>query len=313
MKLLVQKKLCALLTSGQADDLRTFVKNEPHKRSKVLTKSWRLIMVMSLEDQMVDRILMRSWQHVEERNVMSIPGKTGWTPTPAGFRQFNATFTGPVLATDCSSFDWTFPSWVAQELLEIRLSMMERSDPVYEKLVRARWAQVLRDAVLQLPSGDRLQQVGWGLMKSGWLRTIAENSSAQVLINALAWIRCGQSIASFPTIWTMGDDVILDWDTSLPSPEFEEQLKTTGILVKQSTTAREFAGFEIDGRHVTPLYCQKHGFSLQHVSHEQKSVLSEAYMRLYALAKPGLRDVIDVYVAPHSPVTWRYCQLWARS
>uniref|UniRef100_A0AAT9JFW8 RNA-directed RNA polymerase n=1 Tax=Neotermes castaneus sobeli-like virus 2 TaxID=3133515 RepID=A0AAT9JFW8_9VIRU len=312
LKNIVMSKLQALLTGGEADDLRTFIKNEPHKHSKVMTKSWRLIMVMSLEDQMVDRILMRTWQRVEERNVLKIPGKTGWTPIPSGYRQFNADFPGPVLATDCSSFDWTFPSWVATDLLDLRLSMMVRSDPIYESMVRARWAQVLRDAVLQVPSGRRFRQCGWGLMKSGWLRTIAENSSAQVLINALAWVRCARPISEFPTIWTMGDDVIMDWSTNLSSTRFEEQLTTTGILVKQSTMAREFAGFEIEGRCVTPLYAEKHAFSLKYVSFDQKAELSEAYMRLYALAKPGLRDVIDYYLAPCSPVTWQCCQLWAR-
>uniref|UniRef100_A0AAT9JQ62 RNA-directed RNA polymerase n=1 Tax=Cryptotermes secundus sobeli-like virus 1 TaxID=3133510 RepID=A0AAT9JQ62_9VIRU len=311
LKAIVERKLRGLLSGAQADDLRTFVKNEPHKTSKVRDGAWRLIMVMSLEDQMVDRILMKTWHDTEAVHVLDIPGKSGWSPIPSGYRLFNSTFSGQVLATDCSSFDWTFPAWTAKMLLRLRLEQMTVEDPQYQAMVTARWKQVLRDAVLQLPDGTRVQQQGVGIMKSGWYRTIAENSSAQVLINHLAWLRSGNP-GPLPTIWTMGDDVILAWDDKYDQVAFESALATTGVLVKQSSREREFGGFRIEGRKVTPIYGEKHHFLLQYVPPNLKTEVAQAYTMLYALADSPFADTIRRKVSPHSPLPLDACKLWAR-
>lgn len=173
----------------------------------------RLIMVMSLEDQVVDRILMQNW-HTAEKYFMNIPGKTGWSPIPSGYRLFNTAFPGEVLATDCSAWDWTCPSWVPEVVLDMRLALCRSVSPEYESALRARFACVLRDAVVRLPDGRRFKQVGWGLMKSGWFRTIAFNSTAQVLVNELAWLRAGFD-GAVRGLWTMGDDVLLEWADDL--------------------------------------------------------------------------------------------------
>uniref|UniRef100_A0AAT9JF98 RNA-directed RNA polymerase n=1 Tax=Kalotermes flavicollis sobeli-like virus 1 TaxID=3133512 RepID=A0AAT9JF98_9VIRU len=311
LKELVRQKLEGDLMAAP-HDLRVFIKDEPHKPKKIQTGAYRLIMVMSLEDQMVDRLLMISWSETEIANCAHIPGKTGWTPIPAGYRLFNAEFPGDVLATDCSAFDWTFPSWVPPLLVKLRLDQVPDASARYKMLVENRWKQVLRDAVIRLPNGDRYRQEGYGLMKSGWYRTIAENSAAQVLINSLAWKRSGLP-GLMPRIWTMGDDVLLGWNQKWDSRKLEDALATTGVLVKQSTTTREFGGFEISLQgHVTPLYRDKHAFMLSHVNPAIKSAIADSYTCLYAVAKPGFADVVREKVTPHSSLTWRLAELWAR-
>lgn len=287
------------------------MKQEPHKRAKLDSGRLRLIMVMSLEDQVVDRILMSTWSEAE-KDFFSIPGKTGWTPLPLGYRLFESVFPGKVLGTDCSSFDWTFPAWVAKALLEIRLSMVSGSDPVYETMVRNRWSAVLEKSIVRLPDGTRYMQQGWGVMKSGWFRTIAENSSAQVLINSLAWLRAGFK-DPLPTMWTMGDDVILNWDHDNDVRKFEESLATTGIIVKQSTTDKEFAGFAMENGNVNPVYTSKHKFALQYVSPVLAREVATSYTLVYALASTPEGQQVRSFVEPHSAVSSLVARLWARS
>lgn len=290
------------------DDLRVFIKDEPHKVAKIREGRLRLIMVMSLEDQMVDRLLMGTW--AEEEKYWKVPGKTGWTPLPVGYRLFNSTFTGDVLATDCSSFDWTFPEWVAPCLLKMRLDMVKNPSEEYVKMLTARWEAVMKHAIVRLPDGTRFRQTRWGLMKSGWFRTIAENSSAQVLINALAWIRSHPN-QPFPVLWTMGDDVIIDRPAAMDVPRFENALATTGILVKASSTNREFGGFRIEQGAVYPLYPHKHRYLLMYLDPSLKEQVAQAFQCLYSMVPKGELPPFLRKVTRWSPWTQRLANLWA--
>lgn len=310
LRAIVFDRLRRLQEVPVSDDLKTFIKMEPHKLEKLKTSRYRLIMVTSLEDQMVDRYLMANWQTEESYNVLQIPGKTGWTPLPGGYKTFNSVFPREVLATDCSSFDWTFPEWLPPLLLQLRLDQTRKPPAWYVNALENRWAAVLKEATLRLPNGARYKQTRWGLMKSGWFRTIAENSAAQVLINALAWRRAGFR-SPFPTIWTMGDDVLMEWPGESVEM-FERALATTGILVKQSSCEREFAGFRIVGNTVTPLYPAKHEYLLRFVNPLQKEEIADAYTMLYALADGPMKELVSHHVAPCARITERLASAWAR-
>jgi len=310
LRQLVKAKLYSLRTSNLADDIRVFIKDEPHTDKKVADGRLRLIMVLSLEDQLVDRILFSTWSDVEQQNVMGIPGKTGWTPLPFGYKLFDQAFPEEVLATDCSSFDWTVPSWAVRLLLECSLEMVNRGDATYRTLVTNRWAQVLGPfAVVRLPDGERYQQDDYGLMKSGWLRTIAGNSDLQFLIHALAWRRSHST--SFPTVWTMGDDVIMSWDSSYDKERFEAAMATTGAIVKHGMHAREFAGFRFQKDTVDPLYTDKHMYMLRYVSPDQETEVADSYTLMYALASESVRDPLSS-VFGSSLIAAPLARAWAR-
>uniref|UniRef100_A0AAT9JH82 RNA-dependent RNA polymerase n=1 Tax=Prorhinotermes simplex sobeli-like virus 1 TaxID=3133517 RepID=A0AAT9JH82_9VIRU len=293
------------------DDIRTFIKDEPHKIEKVQAGRLRLIMVISLEDQMVDRLLFHHWSETELRNCLKIPGKTGWTPIPFGYRVFNQELPRDWLATDCSSFDWTFPSWLPNALLRLRKDLSPPQSKDYWDKVYARYSQVLERAVVRLPTGERFIQIGTGLMKSGWFRTISENSAAQVLINLLAWLRAGFEMQDFPRIWTMGDDVILAPVYSDEVQELENALATTGIVVKQSTDAPEFGGFRISGSRVDPLYPDKHDFMLRYVEPRFAAETARAFTMLYALSQVEYANTVAEKIEPHSDVPRRLAAAWA--
>nr|QQM16241.1 putative replicase [Wifsystermes virus] len=309
----VQAKLTSLGQGGTPDDIRAFIKDEPHKRTKVRDRRFRLIMVMSLEDQMVDRILFQEWSAVESDNVMSIPGKSGWSPLPFGYRLFDRAFPGKTLATDCSAFDWTVPEWAVAMLMDLRLEMVVPDDGFerYAHAVRARFRQVLGpDCVIRLPDGQRLSQERYGLMKSGWFRTIAENSAIQVLTHSLAWMRShpGQYL---PNMWTMGDDVVMGWSDLYDQACFERALATTGVLVKHGLQVREFAGFRFGRGCVSPLYPEKHAFMLRFVPPDMKEQIADSYQLFYSLADRDDRAPLDRVFAA-SRIAPYLAAMWAR-
>lgn len=286
------------------------IKMEPHKPSKIEEGRLRLISVFSLVDQVVDRMLFYPMVRTEISNFMDHPCKSGWSPLPAGYSTLQAVFSGPVLATDCSAFDWTFPSWLVAPLLESRIEHMRGCSPKMRAAMERRWKEVIgTDCLLRLPDGLRLKQANPGLMKSGWLLTISVNSQAQDLITRVAWNRHRRD--PFPPFWAMGDDVLMSW------PDGDEQLlvaqiRKLGILTKIAQRSREFAGFEIPSSRaqVEPLYADKHKFVLAHTPVEELEELCSSYALLYALSERRPLWLVEA-LQKYSRYTQRACRAWA--
>uniref|UniRef100_A0AAT9JAI8 RNA-directed RNA polymerase n=1 Tax=Zootermopsis nevadensis sobeli-like virus 5 TaxID=3133526 RepID=A0AAT9JAI8_9VIRU len=274
------------------------------------SERYRLISVVSLEEQMVDRILFGPFSKVELRKCLTIPGKSGWSPLPMGFKVFESQFQH-CLATDCTAFDWTFPSWASKLLCELYIDMLIAPSAKYVLAFRNRWSQIMDRSIIRLPDGTRLMQEQPGMMKSGWYRTIAVNSAAQVLIHDLAALRAGLSRP--PLKWTMGDDVVLSWPPEQPEAAFNKALETTGILVKQSEREAMFAGFRFSPGMVTPLYPAKHLFMLRHVNSTLAAEVADSYMLMYALVAPqdALAQRVKRAIVERTTITSRYARSWA--
>lgn len=241
---------------------------------------------------------------------MKVPGKTGWAPFPGDYRLLENSFPGTVLATDCSAFDWTFPSWLVDVILETRMEQMRYCSQEYAAAAKARWNEVLgTDCVVRLPDGTRLRQRVKGIMKSGWLKTISVNSHAQDNITRLAWKRSRKD--DFPLLWAMGDDVLMRWPGGDPDSLVAE-IKKLGIITKMATTDRDFAGFRFSLNHeVIPLYPDKHKFILAHAAEDQVAELSSAYGLLYSLTPEEKRGWVSDIVKKYGRWTWRVNRLWA--
>lgn len=284
---------------------------EPHKKAKIDAGRFRLISVLSLVDQMVDRILFGTIQRAEIEHCMERAGKTGWSPLPEGFFDILDFFDGPVLATDCTAFDWTYPHWLPLLILDSKLEQFKSYCPEYASACRNRFAEVLGPrCTIRLPSGERYAQTIWGVMKSGWLLTIALNSDAQDLITSLAWDRAYSGIC--PRLWAMGDDVLMRWQEGLDSGPLEAELLRAGILSKFATRAFEFSGFRfgrIDGTpFVDPLYPEKHKYLLAHTPAEDLEEVVSAYGLIYALATPPTKEWLLPLLREYarwSPSTYR--------
>lgn len=233
---------------------------------------------------------------------MAIAGKTGWAPMPSGYESLLRSFDGDVLATDCSAFDWTFPEWLVNDILDTRIARMRGVSAEIEWAMRARWREVLStDCVVRLPNGSRYRQSVPGIMKSGWLLTISVNSEAQERLSIAAWMRT--QTGSVPRVWSMGDDVLMEWPPDSDEKGFVEELTRLGVIVKQASHSLEFAGFSfgrVNGYPVVnPLYERKHRFLLRHVPENQLEEVVSAYGCLYALADQDksswIRDILRRY------------------
>lgn len=284
------------------------IKMEPHKPDKIASGRLRLISVMSLVDQCVDRALFSGMQKTEIAAPHDHPCKSGWSPMPCGFSDLELEFPGDVLATDCSAFDWTFPSWLVEPLLQSRLEMMRGNSPEYVNAARARWLEVLGTAcIIRLPDGTRLRQTVQGVMKSGWLLTISVNSQAQEFITRAAWQR--HRADPFPRLWAMGDDVLMSWPGGDPDLLVRE-IARLGILTKLAVRDREFAGFLFPSHAtVNPLYPAKHKFLLAHCPLDKLEEMCSAYGLLYALSEPP--DWARKYITMYGRWTFRACRAWA--
>lgn len=266
---------------------------------------------------MVDRWLFSDWVLKEIEQVAEISGKTGWAPVPLGFLDILLAFQGNTIATDCSAFDWTFPSWLIANLVRAHLEQCKDQDVVYQQMVLRRYSQVLGpDCIVRLPDGTRLQQQFWGLMKSGWLRTISENSCAQVMINCVAWLRAFPDIQFPHPIWTMGDDVIMAWPldyTDETIQRFLKALSSVGVIIKQWTDELEFAGFSYareSGRYkVRPLYPSKHMYSIGYTKEPIVKDVALAFNLLYSMSElsPGMEQ----FILDNSPVSRSFAYAWA--
>lgn len=235
---------------------------------------------------MVDRWLFSDWLDAEISAVSHITSKSGWAPFPEGYKEFRNAFRNEVLATDCRAFDWTFPDWVVLQLYKIRCDQCLNQDAAYFRAVKRRYMEVLGpDAVVRLPSGKRLRQCVYGIMKSGWLRTISDNSAAQFIINVIAW--CRLTGEPFPPFWAMGDDVIMEWLGKIDVEEFVRILNSLGVVIKSYNYERGFAGFKFEREggvdYVTPLYPGKHRFLLNHYGEDPDVILS--YSLIYSMAR----------------------------
>ncbi len=172
---------------GFCDPVRLFVKNEPHGVEKATTKRWRLIMSVSLVDQLVERVLNARLNKSEVAHWREIPSKGGssmyQTDDVKEILQWIGSST--VAEADISGFDWSVKYWelLADVLLRVRLS-----PGASERWQRALLMRVecLALSVFSLSDGRLIAQLVKGIQKSGSYNTTPTNSHIRVMLALLA-------------------------------------------------------------------------------------------------------------------------------
>lgn len=276
----VRLRFNALLNGEEVrDDLKVFVKQEPHKQSKIDEGRYRLISAVSLIDTFVDRILF-AWL---ARNVLETVGQTpclvGWSPVRGGWRKIQRRFRNePVVCLDRSAWDWTVQGYLVDMWVEFLLELPVNAPKWWVDMVRLRFKLLFDDPWFRFEDGTRVQQGTRGIMKSGCFLTIILNSLSQSLLHYLANDRCGQSMTANQP-YTIGDDTVQDSFGWLK--EYVDELGKLGITVKGAKVQNwvEFAGFAFDGQTCYPAYWQKHLFNMSHT--QQLSEVLQSYQYLY--------------------------------
>lgn len=279
----------AEMVESAAADIKLFIKDEPHKIQKLREGRQRLISCLALEDQVLDRILFCGWQKSEIADPFNCASKAGWSPIPLGYKQFLDCFSSDSdsLAIDKTAWDWTMPGWVVFCYMAVKMQQVRNPTLEYAVMVYNRLREVVGPgAVFREPNGRRLQQVHWGLMKSGWFLTLSMNSMAQAAQHELSLLRIGVSVRM--PVWAMGDDSLIRWNFEANVDRYLEELKKTGCIVKHHKWQREFCGFYIGGDVINPvvkpLYGDKHRFVLAYLDEKVRDDLELSYTLLYALS-----------------------------
>uniref|UniRef100_A0AAU8EJF3 RNA-dependent RNA polymerase n=1 Tax=Rice drawf polerovirus TaxID=3229777 RepID=A0AAU8EJF3_9VIRU len=210
-----------LVKEGLCDPIRLFVKQEPHKQSKLDEGRYRLIMSISLVDQLVARVLFQAQNKSEIALWRAIPSRPGFgLSTEDQVHDFMEVLASTVgcsaeevcsqwrsllVPTDCSGFDWSVSDWMLEDDMAVRNALTINCNEL-TKHMRAVWLHCLSNSVMCLSDGTMLSQEYPGVQKSGSYNTSSTNSRIRVM----AAYHCGASWAM-----AMGDDALEAPDTDL--------------------------------------------------------------------------------------------------
>ncbi|ABV55637.1 P1-P2 fusion protein [Melon aphid-borne yellows virus] len=203
-----------LVQAGLCDPIRVFVKGEPHKQSKLDEGRYRLIMSVSLIDQLVARVLFQNQNKREITLWRAVPSKPGFgLSTDEQVVEFMEILSAQVgvapkelignwqhhlIATDCSGFDWSVSDWLLEDDMEVRNRLTLDINETTKRL-RSAWLKCISNSVLSLSDGTLLSQQVPGVQKSGSYNTSSSNSRIRVM----AAYHCGAEWAM-----AMGDDAL---------------------------------------------------------------------------------------------------------
>lgn len=189
-----------LVQLGLCDPVRLFVKNEPHKEAKTKAGRYRLIMSVSLVDQLVERLCCSRQNRAEIMRWQSIPSKPGigldddsvasiWEQVAPVFKD------GRLMETDISGFDWSVQEWELRLDMEARVKLCS-AGPRLTKVMMNRVYCTAR-SVFTLSDGSLIEQLDSGIQKSGSYNTSSTNSRIRVMLAYMA---------GSPWCIAMGDD-----------------------------------------------------------------------------------------------------------
>lgn len=265
-----------------SDLINLFIKDEPHKRTKVVNKAWRMIFGISLVDNLVCRILLGDLMETAVQRWAQTPSKVGWAPSGAGFTWMVRAFGGrQVLMADKSSWDNTVQPWMVKLLVTFYQRMYPDAGNSWRRLVENHILSLFGWNT-RIKVGDLiLQQQQEGILKSGWYLTILSNSVLQFAVHALACKRLKLDPHD-GVFFAMGDDTVQD----LPNCDlaaYLEQLTLTGCLVKEHKVSRsiEFAGHVMTRTASTPVYGPKHAWLLSRLNPDVADETLQSYLYLY--------------------------------
>lgn len=264
------------LKERDADPIRLFIKQEPIKRKKLDKGAYRLISSVSVVDQIIDHMLFADLNEKFIQHCNFSPVKVGWTQLGGGWKFMPMKGWKSI---DKSRWDWSACAWIFEFLLKFRYQLLDGPSQVGEfdwvDLASWRYRMLFGGPIFITSSGVFLKQKQPGVMKSGCVNTIIDNSLAQVILHLRVCFENGWE--PLP-IAAMGDDTIQESFDGFD--DYVDRLSQY-CLVKQVTNQVEFAGHRFDGMRVEPLYKGKHAFVLLHLNDSVKQETLAAYSLLY--------------------------------
>jgi len=174
-----------LVRGGFVDCSKLFVKNEPHKVAKLLEHRERLIVSLSIIDNVIAYLLCHEQNQAEIDAWENVPSKPGMgldddslvvlqNEVTAAARDFD------INQVDVSAWDWCFQDQDALADVDMRVSLADAQGLVFEQVLRGHVFCMMRK-VFVLSDGRMYQQLLAGIMPSGWFNTSSTNSRVKTL------------------------------------------------------------------------------------------------------------------------------------
>lgn len=266
-----------------SDPINLFVKQEPHKQSKIREGRYRLISAVSLVDTMIDRMI---FGHIKQDAWQDSPVLIGWTPRQGGYRWlWERLDGGKRLEIDKRAWDWSMQPWVVRGCLEVLEQLSLHHTDEWLKLARSRFEALFYRARFD-GAGLTFDQAEPGIMKSGCFLTIFANSLSQLLLHFVA-VRRSRLGNLIEAPFCMGDDTIQRcWASEDQVDEYVRQLEEAGCVVGDcellpAGSDFQFCGFRITKNKVVPAYTAKHCFVLQHLEDDTAVETLDSYQQDY--------------------------------
>lgn len=263
-----------------ADPIKIFVKPEPHKYGKLDEGRVRLIMAVSFEDSMLDRILYSEILANAINKWEETPVKIGYSPLGGQYQVLAAAFPQGSLSIDKQGWDFTVPEWLVVMWEKFLRDRVYACPEWWKTIHQARFVALYgSECRYQFKDCDHATQKVKGIMKSGCFNTILLNSVGQHILAELAWSRSGNQPKR---IWCLGDDTVEE------DPDDREaylaEMRKLGFTLKDAVFNEfvEFCGFVVNTRGVVPAYWKKHLFLLFREGGPHWLEKLEVYRFLYA-------------------------------
>lgn len=261
------------IREGSSDPIRLFIKAEPHKVKKIEDGRFRLISSVSVVDQIIDHMIFGSMNDMLIKNWSEVPSKIGWSVLYGGWRAMP--HWDKWVAADKSSWDWTVNAWLVDMVLEVRCRLCDNLTQQWVDLALWRYKQLFLSPTMITSGGWLLQQVRPGVMKSGCVNTISDNSIMQDILHVRV---CQELNIPVGRLFAMGDDTLQEQPDE---PQAYFDLLAQYAKMKDCGKINEFAGFRFMGKRIEPLYKGKHAYTLLHVDPKVLPELAASYQLLY--------------------------------
>lgn len=225
-----------LVDRGFCDPVRVFVKNELHSELKVAQGRMRLIMSISVVDQLVERVLNAAQNQAEIRVWEHIPSKPGLGLHDEGLASLEAQIKklSRPQSSDITGFDWCVSQW----WLDFDAVVRERLSGDVSGMHLKR-ACCLGLSLIVFSDGEVWAQTKRGVQKSGSYNTSSSNSRIRSGCSYVVAWRSGED----PEVMAMGDDAVEEESADDPVGAYA----LLGFKLKEvSTTALEFCAYAFD-------------------------------------------------------------------
>lgn len=255
-----------------ADYVRLFIKPEPLKERKLKQHKYRIIASVSVVDQIIDHMVFDDMNETMYSAWEMVPSKVGWSPYVGGWKCMPRQ---KWLAIDKSSWDWTVHLWLIDLVFKLRQRLCLNLSEEWKQMATMRYKMLYESPLFVTSAGVVLRQRKPGVMKSGCVNTIADNSIMQYLLHLRVCTEIGEQSG---VVMAMGDDTLQEKPKDLR--KYLDVLSQF-CIVKKADLGNEFAGMLFEGTRVQPLYAGKHAFSILHAKKDIMPDLAVAYSLLY--------------------------------